>query len=198
MYVFVPPPRLFYAEACEAVANPRENAHSVCGTLLVELITNKYIQMRSQVKGGGHATNPDFSSTSGVQISMARFNTVTYNKDAQNADVGAGMIWDDVYAALEPFGVTVVGGRVTGIGVAGFTLGGGESSGDCVWTPDLILTSTDGSGYSWLTNQRGLTVDNTLSFEVVHPNGQVSNVTKVSNPELFFALRVSLMNPICI
>ena len=39
--------------------------------------------------------------------------------------VGTGLVWDDVYAALEPHNVTVLGGRVPGIGVGGFTLGGG-------------------------------------------------------------------------
>lgn len=29
--------------------------------------------------------------------------------------VGAGLIWDEVYAALDPLGVGVVGGRVTGV-----------------------------------------------------------------------------------
>ena len=80
----------------------------------------------SQVKGGGHASNPGFSSTEGVQIAMYRFSGVEYNQDAQTADVGSGLIWDDVYSALEPYSVSVVGGRVTGVGVAGFTLGGGE------------------------------------------------------------------------
>ena len=56
---------------------------------------------------------------------MTRFSDVVYNEEAQTADIGAGLIWDDVYAALEPYNVTVVGGRVTGVGVAGFTLGGG-------------------------------------------------------------------------
>ena len=58
---------------------------------------------------------------------MIRFSDVTYNATAQTANVGSGLIWDDVYAALEPFGVNVVGGRVSGVGVAGFTLGGGAS-----------------------------------------------------------------------
>ncbi|KAK0199343.1 hypothetical protein DFS33DRAFT_237454 [Desarmillaria ectypa] len=31
------------------------------------------IQMPFRVKGGAHATNPGFSSTSGVQIAMRRF-----------------------------------------------------------------------------------------------------------------------------
>lgn len=57
---------------------------------------------------------------------MSRFSGVTYHANSQTVDVGSGLIWDDVYAALEPYGVNVVGGRVTGIGVAGFSLGGGE------------------------------------------------------------------------
>jgi FAD/FMN-containing dehydrogenase len=77
------------------------------------------------VKGGGHATNPGFSSTAGVQISMTRFNQVIVNTTASTVEVGAGLIWDDVYEALDGTGLNVVGGRVSGVGVAGFTLGGG-------------------------------------------------------------------------
>jgi FAD/FMN-containing dehydrogenase len=78
------------------------------------------------VKGGGHATNPGFSSTSGVQIAMTRFSDIAYDPVSGTVTIGAGLIWDDVYAALEPYGVNVAGGRVLGIGVAGFILGGGE------------------------------------------------------------------------
>lgn len=78
-----------------------------------------------QVKSGGHATNPGFSSTPGVQIALARFNQVVYNATASTATIGAGLLWDDVYAALEPHGVNVLGGRTSGVGVGGFTLGGG-------------------------------------------------------------------------
>lgn len=70
--------------------------------------------------------NPGYSSSTGVQIAMSRFTEVIYHADSQTVDVDSGLIWDDVYAALEPHGVNVVGGRVTGIGVAGFSLGGGE------------------------------------------------------------------------
>jgi FAD/FMN-containing dehydrogenase len=78
------------------------------------------------VKSGGHATNPGFSSTPDVHISLYRLSEVKYDPDSQTATVGTGLIWDDVYAALEPFGVSVLGGRVTGIGVGGFILGGGK------------------------------------------------------------------------
>ncbi|KAH8112912.1 FAD-binding domain-containing protein [Phellopilus nigrolimitatus] len=125
------------------------------------------------VKGGGHTSNPGFSSTEGVQIAMTRFNEVVYNADAGTVDIGPGLIWDDVYSALEGYNVSVVGGRVTGVGVAGFTLGG---------------------GYSWKTNQFGLTIDTVQSFELVLPNGTVTTVTSSSNPDLFFGLRGGFNN----
>lgn len=119
------------------------------------------------VKGGGHSTNAGFSSTTGVHIAMSRFKNVTYNSAAQTVDYGTGITWDAVYEALEPFGVNVVGGRVSGVGVAGFSLGG---------------------GYSWLTNQYGLTVDNIVGFQIVLPNGQVTDVTRESDSDLFFSV----------
>ncbi|KAJ7452892.1 FAD dependent oxidoreductase [Mycena latifolia] len=125
------------------------------------------------VKGGGHTANPGFSSTTGVQIAMSRFSGVTYHEATQTVDIGTGLVWDDVYAALAPFGVNVVGGRVTGVGVAGFTLGG---------------------GYSWKTNQLGLTVDTIVAYELVKPNGSIVTVTADSDPDLFFGLKGGLNN----
>ena len=86
----------------------------------------------AKVKGGGHAMNPGFSSTPGIQISMSRFSEIKYDVATQTVSVGAGCIWDDVYAALEPYDVVAVGGRVRGIGVDGFTLGGGMASCDLI------------------------------------------------------------------
>ena len=68
-----------------------------------------------QVKGGGHQTNPGFSSTTGVQIGLEKFSEIKYDAQKNVVTVGAGMIWDDVYAALDPLGVGVVGARSTGV-----------------------------------------------------------------------------------
>ena len=76
---------------------------------------------------------------------MRRFRNIVYHPNEQTVDVGSGLIWDDVYQALEPYNVTVVGGRISGVGVAGLTLGG---------------------GYSWKTNQYGLSSDNIVEYEV--------------------------------
>ncbi|KAG5650440.1 hypothetical protein H0H81_012279 [Sphagnurus paluster] len=104
---------------------------------------------------------------------MSAFSEVTYNPTSQTAIIGAGLIWDDVYAALAPYDVNVVGGRVSGIGVAGFTLGG---------------------GYSWLSNQYGLTVDTVQAFEFVKPDGAIVTVTEASDPDLFFGLKGGMNN----
>ncbi|KAF9269462.1 FAD-binding domain-containing protein [Marasmius fiardii PR-910] len=125
------------------------------------------------VKGGGHASNPGFSSTTGVQIAMTRFSEVTYDPQSQTAVIGTGIVWDDVYAALAPYNRNVVGGRVSGVGVAGFTLGG---------------------GYSWLSNQYGLTIDTLIAFELVKPDGKIITVTESSDSELFFALKGGMNN----
>ena len=46
-------------------------------------------------------------------------------------------------------------------------------------------------GYSWLTNEHGLTVDNIVSFELALPDGTVINVDE-STPDLLFGLKVCL------
>jgi FAD/FMN-containing dehydrogenase len=58
---------------------------------------------------------------------MSRFNQIDYDARSQSVTVGTGLVWDQIYAALDPHNVTVVGGRVSGVGIAGFTLGGGLS-----------------------------------------------------------------------
>ncbi|KAI0727409.1 FAD dependent oxidoreductase [Fomitopsis betulina] len=125
------------------------------------------------IKGAGHTANPGYSATRGVQIAMKRFTEVTYDAGAGVAKIGAGNIWDNVYAALEPYNVSVVGGRVSGIGVTGFTLGG---------------------GYSFKSNQYGLTIDTVVGFEVVLPTGIVVNATENENPDLFWGLKGGFNN----
>jgi FAD/FMN-containing dehydrogenase len=142
---------------------------------------------------------------------MRRFNEVKYDADTKTATIGTGLvgqdfyhwvhrvewmfprlIWDEVYAALEPHGVNVVGGRVSGVGVGGFVLGGGESK----HAPNSCRSDLANchKGYSWKTNQYGLAVDNVLAYELVLPRGDVVTVTEDSEPELFFGLKGGLNN----
>ena len=59
---------------------------------------------------------------------MSKFSHVKYDHRTKTVEVGAGLVWDQVYEELEPLGRIVVGGRTTGVGVAGFALGGGQFS----------------------------------------------------------------------
>ena len=70
---------------------------------------------------------------------MTRFNQTTVDSSSGTVSVGAGLTWDQVYAALESTGVNVIGGRVPGVGVAGLTLGGGECL-PSVGEPDYRLS----------------------------------------------------------
>lgn len=46
------------------------------------------------------------------------------------------------------------------------------------------------TGYSYKSNQHGLTSDTVQGYELVLPNGAVRNVTAVNYPDLFFGLKV--------
>ncbi|KAI3616290.1 putative fad dependent oxidoreductase [Moniliophthora roreri] len=85
------------------------------GTIL-RIVSSGDTQSPFAVKGAGHTGNVGFSSTTGVQISMSRFNGVEYDESSSTVKIGAGQIWSDVYTLLAPSGVSVVGGRVPGVG----------------------------------------------------------------------------------
>ncbi|KAK0609689.1 hypothetical protein B0T17DRAFT_621491 [Bombardia bombarda] len=120
------------------------------------------------VMSGGHASNPGFSSTTGVHISTKRFDQVVLAANNATVEVGTGNVWSSVFSTLEGTGYNVVGGRVPGPAVGGFTLGG---------------------GFSWKTNQFGLTCDTVKAYNIVLPNGDITQVTHQSDAELFFALK---------
>ncbi|KIJ44595.1 hypothetical protein M422DRAFT_251874 [Sphaerobolus stellatus SS14] len=126
---------------------------STPGDVAVIFGTIQKIRTTWAVKGGGHAYNSGFSSTDGVMISLAQFKEINYSPAS---------------STLTPLGVTVVGGRVSGVGVAGLSLGG---------------------GYSWITQKYGLGIDNIVSYELVTPNAQILTVTAQSHPDIFFGLR---------
>ena len=118
---------------------------------------------------------------------MVRFNTVTIDHYASTVAVGAGLLWDDVYKALDGTGLNVVGGRVPGIGVGGLTLGGGGYFSSRLTT--FTVAHRCAKGYSWMTSQYGLALDNVVTYELVLPDGTVRNVT-CEDEDLFFGLRV--------
>ena len=63
----------------------------------------------------------------GITIDLGRLREVEVFGDRKAVRVGAGNTWGDVYRALEPMNLTVVGGRVDSVAVGGLTLGGNRT-----------------------------------------------------------------------
>ncbi|KAL1869379.1 hypothetical protein Daus18300_005591 [Diaporthe australafricana] len=127
------------------------------------------------LKSGGHASNVGQSSTTGVHVSFLRMKQINLSEDKSTVEIGMGLTWAEVYKGLSDEGVNVVGGRVSGPGVGGLTLGG---------------------GFSWKTNQFGLTCDTAKVYNVVLPifvqNGTITTASASTNTDLFFALKGGL------
>ena len=65
--------------------------------------------------------------SSGVLLSSSKLTRIALSSDNSHVSVQPGNRWGDVYEYLEPFGLSVVGGRIGSVGVPGLLLGGGVS-----------------------------------------------------------------------
>lgn len=93
-------------------------------------------------------------------------NATTYDAERKVAYIQPGSTWQAVYEVLTPYGVTVAGGRSGGVGVGGFTTGGGNS---------------------FFSTSHGWACDNIRSFEIVLANGTVLNASIAENNDLWQA-----------
>ena len=64
----------------------------------------------------------------GVTFDLGRLNDITLSSDKTTVSLGPGATWSEVYDALIPHGVMVVGGRIGRVGVGGLILGGNHLS----------------------------------------------------------------------
>ncbi|KAI0156880.1 putative FAD-binding oxidoreductase [Xylariaceae sp. FL1272] len=126
-------------------------------------------QVPFAVRSGGHSPNPfDASIENGVLISLDNLDEISYDPGTELITLGPGARWDPVYDELDKYNRSMVGGRVTDVGVGGLSLG---------------------SGLSYLTDLYGLVCDNIISYEVVLADGSVVAASTASNPDLFWALK---------
>lgn len=78
----------------------------------------------------------------GLTIDLANLNQIQLSQDRSLAHVGPGNRWGDVYSQLDQQQLSVVGGRVAGIGVGGLTLGGPAQGILCVCCWARLTTAT--------------------------------------------------------
>ena len=109
------------AETLPACRVQPQSALDVSASLLV----TKFFRCPFAVKSGGHAAFAGASNIqSGLTIDLANLSIVQVSEDRTLTQVGAGNRWGEVYSQLDPLQLSVIGGRVAGIGVGGLTLGG--------------------------------------------------------------------------
>ncbi|KAJ6622881.1 FAD-binding domain-containing protein [Mycena sp. CBHHK59/15] len=108
-----------------------------------------HTQSKYAVLAGGHSGMVGYNSISaGVLISFEQMTNVSYDASSDTVTVQPGVHWADAMTYLEPYGISVLGGRAGDIGT-GLLLGGGISflspqygwSSDSIKSADVVLVS---------------------------------------------------------
>ncbi|MDZ5620962.1 FAD-binding oxidoreductase [Nocardioides sp. HM23] len=122
--------------------------------------------LRVAVQATGHgAVAPSVGS---VLVSTQYLQGLTIDPAARRARVGAGVRWRSVIDAAVPHGLAPLSGSSSGVGVVGYTLGGGMGH---------------------LARRHGFAADHVRAVELVTADGQIRTVTAETDPELFWAVR---------
>jgi FAD/FMN-containing dehydrogenase len=120
------------------------------------------------VKGGGHAFAANTVGDGGLLIDLSPMKGIEIDPEAKIARIEAGLKWGEFDPLAQAHGLASPGGTVSGVGVAGYTLGGG-------------------AGY--LARKHGMAIDNLLSVDVVTAGGDFLHASADENTDLFWALR---------
>ncbi len=118
------------------------------------------------VQATGHGAIAPAEGT--VLVSTRRMQGLTLDPAARVARVEAGVRWRQVIDAAAPHGLAPLSGSSSGVGVVGYTLGGGMGH---------------------LARRHGFAADHVRSVELVTAAGEVRVVTATSDPDLFWAVR---------
>ena len=120
------------------------------------------------VRGGGHSFPGYSTCDGGLLIDLSLINSVRVDASARTARVGGGAWVFHVDTAAQREGLATTLGEISNTGVGGLTLGG---------------------GFGWLARRFGLACDNLLSAELVTADGAIRHVSKLDEPDLFWAIR---------
>jgi FAD/FMN-containing dehydrogenase len=102
------------------------------------------------LRAGGHSAPGHHSCDGGIVIDCRELSIATVNPTDQTIRCGSGLTWRQFDAATQQHGLAVTGGRVSGTGVTGLTIG---------------------SGSGWLERAMGLTSDSLIGARLVSADG---------------------------
>jgi hypothetical protein len=120
------------------------------------------------VRGGGHSRAGFSVCDDGMVIDLAGMKRIQVDAEKRIARAEAGSLVSDLDEATHRFGLATTSGGCPNVGIAGFTLGGGEGL---------------------LMSMHGAACDNLVSAHVVLVGGKQVEASHESNPDLFWAIR---------
>jgi FAD/FMN-containing dehydrogenase len=134
--------------------------------VLVNLARENHLPL--SVYGGGHGVTGSAVVDAGICADMRGMKGIEVDPEARTVRAEAGLTWGEFDAATQEHGLAVTGGRMSGTGIAGLTLG---------------------SGSGWLERKLGFVCDNLVKAEVVTADGRKVVASADENPDLFWGLR---------
>jgi FAD/FMN-containing dehydrogenase len=118
------------------------------------------------VQSTGHGAT--LAADGALLILSGQMKELRVNPEAQTAWIGAGLQWGEVLAKTQEYGLAPLLGSSPGVGVVGYTLGG---------------------GLGWLGRKYGLATDSVLTFELVNAESEIIRASQAENADLFWGLR---------
>jgi FAD/FMN-containing dehydrogenase len=120
------------------------------------------------MRGGGHNVAGSAVCEGGLMIDLSPMKGIRVDPPARSARAEPGVLWGELDRETHAFGLATPGGFVSTTGVAGLTLGGGQS---------------------WLASKYGFAIDNLLSVDIVTADGELMKASVTENEDLFWAVR---------
>ncbi len=120
------------------------------------------------IRGGGHSYAGFGVADAALQVDLGAFNTVTVDQPRRVASVGGGTRIKELLAAILPLGLHTPMGSCGDVGVAGLALAGGDTS------PRGMF---------------GTACDNIVGAQLVTADGNVLELSKDQNADLYWAIR---------
>jgi FAD/FMN-containing dehydrogenase len=120
------------------------------------------------IRGGGHNVSGRAVCNGGLMIDPSAMKSIRVDLGARTARAEPGVLGAELDGETQAFGLATPVGTVSTTGIAGLTLGGGQS---------------------WLASKHGMAIDNLLSVDIVMADGTLRMASASENEDLFWAVR---------
>jgi hypothetical protein len=124
--------------------------------------------LRVSIKGGGHGVAGKAVCDGGLMIDLSRMKSIRVDPVARVVRAEPGVLGTDLDRETQAFGLATPVGTVSTTGIAGLTLGGGQS---------------------WLGSKYGFAIDNLLSVDIVTADGTLRTASATQHEDLFWGIR---------